>query len=101
VIYPTNEPPTIKEAAMAKQRIRAELRTVTLGQVYDLAKWDEVFLGAVLTNPKEALAAEGCKLTPADLKALEEWLKKVQRITGRDLLLLLLEPVRGKTYPWP
>lgn len=86
---------------MAKQGIRTGTRTVTLGQVYDLAKWDEAFFEAVLANPKKALAAEGCELPAADLKALENWLKKSKKIKGRDLLRLLMEPVRGKTYPWP
>ncbi len=77
-------------------------RRVTLKRVYELAKKNEGFLDAVLRNPEKALAKEGLSLSEKDLAALRRWLRKVYKISGRNLVRLLMIPAKvERIYPWP
>jgi hypothetical protein len=89
------------EDAMAKRKVATKPRRVTLRKVYEVATWDQAFLEALLINPEKALAQVGCSLSKKDLAALRRWLKKVFRIKGKNLVRLLMMPMKSKIYPWP
>jgi hypothetical protein len=75
-------------------------RRRTLQQLYRIARRDRRFFDALLKNPRTALAKKEISLSPADLRKLEKALRKVYKISARDLTAIL---ITGKVTvrPWP
>jgi hypothetical protein len=74
-------------------------RKITLPQLFRLAGKDKRFFDAVLSNPRKALQAKKVTLAPEDLRSLERSLRKVYKISGKDLAKIFLTATSGP-HPW-
>ena len=76
------------------------LRTITLKQLYRMARRDARFFNRLVKDPRRTLLAKGVALSPKSMRRLEQGLKKVYRLSGREFAkLLMLGAVKPR--PWP
>ncbi len=77
------------------------LRRISFQKLYRLARRDPRFFNALLRDPEKALKAKGFYLTKGDLQRLERSLRKVYKISGKQLARILVEGRKGIIIPWP
>jgi hypothetical protein len=74
--------------------------TVTLQQLYRKVRRDRKFFDALIKSPRAALKQRGLMLTDKDLHTLESLLRRVYKVSAKDIGGILADG-RLTLRPWP